>query len=84
MKPEKIIYKCKEGKMSNKRVKPKKSVPDGWVRLAPFCFELDKLSKISEECRERKLFSLAMAIEGIFDEIIKQRDQYVWMEKIED
>ena len=67
-------------KLSEKMCVPKFKIPDGSHAITPFGFELHDLYKIIEECKERKLNSIAMALERIYENITKKRDSYRWIE----
>lgn len=68
-------------KKNIKKVKPKFKIPKGSFALAPFVFELDDLRDIIDECKGRKLFSLAMSLKGIYDRIVDKRNSYKWTEE---
>lgn len=75
------MAKGKDKKLVGKKVVvPKFQIPEGSHAINPFYFELTELSKLIEECQERKLHSLAIALRKIHHEINKKRDSYRWIE----
>jgi hypothetical protein len=61
-----------------KTVQPKNKRPEGSIPLPIFCFELDDLGKLEEECRSRNLYSLQFAIRDIRERILTKRNLYKW------
>ena len=62
------------------RVIPKFKVPEGSHAVVPFYFELIRFDKIIAECEERKLWSLAFAIDGLIKNMREKQRYYVWTE----
>jgi len=63
-----------------KMVIPKFKIPKGSHAINPFYFELVELCHIIEECKDRKLHSLAIALNKIHDDIQHKRNSYLWIE----
>jgi hypothetical protein len=65
---------------SKKIVVPKFEIPEGSHAINPFYCELRELYLIIEECEQRKLNSLKIALKKIHKDISDKRDHYQWIE----